>query len=228
MRQKRALRLLPARRSASCAVVQVEGTYRWQSRSLPHPIPAVRGAAAGSDSVPNAAPGRRTGGWRSGAVCLTRAAAMRSLRISCGRVCACVKSKPVVVQWAIAAASAATTSPRRLSGLWPTGTLTRQHRVVSLRPITRRPAERRCQHLVLSVAHTSGSSRSASPPTDDGAPALRELISPATPSSSSACAKGVNISAERLEPIDGGRIWLGQEALELAESISWVVCLRRC
>jgi len=68
---------------------------------------------------------------------------------------------------------------------------------------------------VLSRGAHSGVFSIGQPPSDDERQALRDLIFTSYAEFKQRVCEGRDISAERLELIAGGRIWLGQEALEL-------------
>ena len=218
---KRALRLLPARRQRKLvAVVQVEGTITGgSSRSLPIPIPLFGGQQAGSDSVAQALR-QVERNRRVAAVVLyvnSRGGDAFASDLIWREVLRVRKSKPVVVAMGDAAASGGyyIAAPASAIVAQP-GTLTGSIGVVSLRPITAGLLERAgVNTVVLSRGAHSGVFSIGQPPSDDERQALRDLIFTSYAEFKQRVCEGRDISAERLELIAGGRIWLGQEALEL-------------
>ncbi len=218
---KRALRLLPARRQRKLvAVVQVEGTITGgSSRSLPIPIPLFGGQQAGSDSVAQALR-QVERNRRVAAVVLyvnSRGGDAFASDLIWREVLRVRKSKPVVVAMGDAAASGGyyIAAPASAIVAQP-GTLTGSIGVISLRPITAGLLERAgVNTVVLSRGAHSGLFSISQPPSDDERQALRDLIFTSYAEFKQRVCAGRDISAERLEPIAGGRIWLGQEALEL-------------
>ncbi|MEO7908881.1 MAG: S49 family peptidase, partial [Roseiflexaceae bacterium] len=69
--------------------------------------------------------------------------------------------------------------------------------------------------VVLSRGAHSGVFSISQPPSNDERQALRDLIFTSYAEFKQRVCEGRDISEERLEPIAGGRVWLGQEALEL-------------
>jgi protease-4 len=218
---KRALRLLPARRLRKLvAVVQVEGTITGgRSHTLPIPIPLFGGQQAGSDSVAQALR-QVERNRRVAAVVLyvnSRGGDAFASDLMWREVLRLRKSKPVVVAMGDAAASGGyyIAAPASAIVAQP-GTLTGSIGVVSLRPITAGLLERAgVNTVVLSRGAHSGVFSIGQPPTDDERQALRDLIFTSYAEFKQRVCEGRDLSAERLEPIAGGRIWLGQEALEL-------------
>lgn len=218
---KRALRLLPARRQRKLvAVVQVEGTITGgSSRSLPIPIPLFGGQQAGADSVAQALR-QVERNRRVAAVVLyvnSRGGDAFASDLMWREVLRVRKRKPVVVAMGDAAASGGyyIAAPASAIVAQP-GTLTGSIGVVSLRPITAGLLERAgVNTVVLSRGAHSGVFSISQPPSDDERQALRDLIFTSYAEFKQRVCEGRDISAERLEPIAGGRVWLGQEALEL-------------
>jgi protease-4 len=218
---KRALQLLPARRQRKLvAVVQVEGTITGgSSRSLPIPIPLLGGQQAGADSVAQALR-QVERNRRVAAVVLyvnSRGGDAFASDLMWREVLRLRKSKPVVVAMGDAAASGGyyIAAPASAIVAQP-GTLTGSIGVVSLRPITAGLLERAgVNTVVLSRGAHSGVFSIGQPPSDDERQALRDLIFTSYAEFKQRVCEGREISAERLEPLAGGRVWLGQEALEL-------------
>ena len=218
---KRALRLLPARRQRKLvAVVQVEGTITGgNSRNLPIPIPLFGGQQAGADSVAQALR-QVERNRRVAAVVLyvnSRGGDAFASDLIWREVLRVRKSKPVVVAMGDAAASGGyyIAAPASAIVAQP-GTLTGSIGVVSLRPITAGLLERAAINtVVLSRGAHSGVFSISQPPSDDERQALRDLIFTSYAEFKQRVCEGRDMSEERLDPIAGGRVWLGQEALEL-------------
>jgi protease-4 len=218
---KRALRLLTARRQRKLvAVVQVEGTITGgSSRSLPIPIPLFGGQQAGAESVAQALR-QAERNRRVAAVVLyvnSRGGDAFASDLMWREVLRLRKNKPVVVAMGDAAASGGyyIAAPASAIVAQP-ATLTGSIGVVSLRPITAGLLERAgVNTVVLSRGAHSGVFSIGQPPSDDERQALRELIATSYAEFKQRVCEGRDMSADRLEPIAGGRVWLGQEALEL-------------
>src|SRR5215213_10249482 len=218
---RRALRLLPARwQRQLVAVVQVEGTITGgTSRNLPIPIPLFGGQQAGADSVAQALR-QVERNRRVAAVVLyvnSRGGDAFASDLMWREVLRLRKSKPVVVAMGDAAASGGyyIAAPASSIVAQP-GTLTGSIGVVSLRPITAGLLERAgVNTVVLSRGAHSGVFSISQPPSDDERQALRDLIFTSYAEFKQRVCEGRAISAEQLEPIAGGRVWLGQEALDL-------------
>jgi protease-4 len=218
---KRALRLLPARRQRKMvAVVQVEGTITGgSSRTLPIPIPLFGGQQAGADSVAQALR-QVERNRRVAAVVLyvnSRGGDAFASDLMWREVLRLRKSKPVVVAMGDAAASGGYYIAAPASAIVAqAGTLTGSIGVVSLRPITAGLLDRAgVNTVVLSRGAHSGVFSISQPPSDDERQALRDLIFTSYAEFKQRVREGRDISEEQLEPIAGGRVWLGQEALEL-------------
>jgi protease IV len=218
---KRALRLLPARRQRKLvAVVRVEGTIiGGDSRSLPIPIPLFGGQQAGANSVAQALRQAERSQHVAAVVLYvnSRGGDAFASDLMWREVQRVRKNKPVVVAMGDAAASGGyyIAAPASAIVAQP-GTLTGSIGVVSLRPITAGLLERAgVNTVVLSRGAHSGVFSISQPPSDDERQALRDLIFASYAEFQQRVCEGRAISAERLEPIAGGRVWLGQEALEL-------------
>jgi protease-4 len=126
-------------------------------------------------------------------------------------------SKPVVVAMGDAAASGGyyIAAPASAIVAQP-GTLTGSIGVVSLRPIAAGLLERAgVNTVVLSRGAHSGLLSISQPPSEDERQALRDLIFTSYEDFKLRVREGRNMAAEQLEPIAGGRVWMGQEALDL-------------
>jgi protease IV len=218
---KRALRLLPARRQRKLvAVVPVEGTIAsGRSRNLPIPIPLLGGQQAGSDSVAQALR-QAERNRRVAAVVLyinSRGGDAFASDLMWREVLRVRQSKPVVVAMGDAAASGGyyIAAPASAIVAQP-GTLTGSIGVISLRPIAAGLLERAgVNTVVLSRGAHSGVFSISQPPSEEERLALRDLIFTSYAEFKQRVRDGRGLSEERLEPIAGGRVWLGQEALEL-------------
>jgi protease-4 len=218
---KRALRLLPARRQRRLvAVVPVEGTIAsGRSRSLPIPIPLLGGQQAGSDSVAQALR-QAERNRRVAAVVLyvnSRGGDAFASDLMWREVLRVRQGKPVVVAMGDAAASGGyyIAAPASAIVAQP-GTLTGSIGVISLRPIAAGLLDRAgVNTVVLSRGAHSGVFSISQPPSEDERLALRDLIFTSYAEFKQRVREGRGLTEERLEPIAGGRVWLGQEALEL-------------
>jgi protease-4 len=218
---KRALRLPPARRRRRLvAVVPVEGTITTgSSRSLPLPIPLVGGQQAGASSVAQALR-QVERNRRVAAVVLyvnSRGGDAFASDLIWREVLRVRRSKPVVVAMGDAAASGGyyIAAPASAIVAQP-GTLTGSIGVVSLRPIAAGLLDRAgVNTVVLSRGAHSGMLSIIQPPSDGERQALRDLIAVSYGDFKLRVREGRAIDEERLDPIAGGRVWLGQEALGL-------------
>jgi protease-4 len=96
------------------------------------------------------------------------------------------------------------------------GTITGSIGVVLLRPIIAGLFERAGINTVaLSRGAHSGVLSITEPPTDDERQALRSLVFDSYAEFKRRVRDGRTLAEEQLEPIAGGRVWLGHEALEL-------------
>jgi protease-4 len=218
---RRALRLPPARwQRRLVAVVSVEGTITsGRSRSLPLPIPLLGGQQAGADSVAQALR-QVERNRRVGAVVLyinSRGGDAFASDLIWREVLRVRTSKPVVVAMGDAAASGGyyIAAPASAIVAQP-GTLTGSIGVVSLRPIAAGLLERAgVNTVILSRGAHSGLLSISQPPSEDERQALRDLIFTSYEDFKLRVREGRNMAAEQLEPIAGGRVWMGQEALDL-------------
>jgi protease-4 len=217
----KALQLTPARYHRKLVgVVSVEGVIATgNSRSLPVPLPLIGGKQAGADSVAQAL--RQAERSR-------RIAAINIYVNSPGgdafasdliwrEVLRVSDKKPVVVAMGDAAASGGyyVAAPASAIVAQP-GTITGSIGVVLLRPIAAGLFERAgINPVTLSRGAHSGILSIAEPPTDDERQALRDLLFDSYTEFKRRVRQGRELAEEQLEPIAGGRVWLGQEALEL-------------
>jgi protease-4 len=126
------------------------------------------------------------------------------------------RKKPLVVAMGDAAASGGyyLAAPASAIVAQP-GTLTGSIGVVLLRPVTAGLFERAgVNTVVLSRGAHSGVLSITHAPTESERQALRELIFSSYAEFKQRVREGRALTEEQLEPIAGGRVWLGQEALE--------------
>ena len=218
---KRSLRLQPARYSPKIvAVVSVEGTITTgSSHNLPVPIPLLGGQQAGSDSVAQALRAAERNP-RVAAVVLhvnSRGGDSFASDLIWREVLRVRAKKPVVVAMGDAAASGGyyVAAPASAIVAQP-GTLTGSIGVLSLRPILAGLLEQAgVNNVVLSRGANSGLLSISGPPTEAERQALRAQIFTIYADFKRRVCESRNLTEERLEPIAGGRVWLGQEALDL-------------
>jgi protease-4 len=218
---RRALRLQPARYHRKLvALVTVEGTIATgSSRSLPVPLPLLGGQQAGADSVAQAlrAAERNT---RAAAVVLyvnSRGGDAFASDLMWREVLRVRRKKPVVVAMGDVAASGGyyLAAPASAIVAQP-GTLTGSIGVVSLRPILAGLLERAgVNTVVLSRGANSGLFSISETPSEAERQALRDLIFTSYAEFKQRVREGRGLAEQQLEPIAGGRVWLGQEAVEL-------------
>jgi len=218
---QRALRLERARYFRKfVAVVSVEGTITTgSSHNLPVPIPLLGGQQAGSDSVAQALRAVERNP-RVAAVVLyvnSRGGDAFASDLMWREVLRVRVKKPLVVAMGDAAASGGyyLAAPASAIVAQP-GTLTGSIGVVSLRPILAGLLEQAgVNNVVLSRGANSGLFSISAPPTEAERAALRDLIFTSYADFKRRVCEGRSLTEERLEPIAGGRVWLGQEALDL-------------
>jgi len=218
---KRALRLQPARYFRKIvAVVSVEGTITTgSSHNLPVPIPLLGGQQAGSDSVAQALRAAERNP-RVAAVVLhvnSRGGDSFASDLIWREVLRVRAKKPVVVAMGDAAASGGyyVAAPASAIVAQP-GTLTGSIGVLSLRPILAGLLEQAgVNNVVLSRGANSGLLSISGPPTETERQALRAQIFTIYDDFKRRVCESRNLTEERLEPIAGGRVWLGQEAVDL-------------
>jgi protease-4 len=217
----RALRVQPAHYYRKLvAVVSVEGTITTgSSHNVPVPIPLLGGQQAGSDSVAQALRSVERNP-RVAAVVLhvdSRGGDAFASDLMWREVLRVRAKKPVVVAMGDVAASGGyyLAAPASAIVAQP-GTLTGSIGVISLRPILAGLLEQiGVNNVVLSRGANSGLFSISAPPTEAERQALRDLIFTSYADFKRRVCEGRNLTEERLEPIAGGRVWLGQEALDL-------------
>src|SRR5262249_50316976 len=127
------------------------------------------------------------------------------------------RKKPVVVAMGDTAASGGyyIAAPASAIVAQP-GTVTGSIGVVLLRPIAGGLFERAgINTVVLSRGARSGVLSILDPPSEDERAALRDLIFTSYAEFKQRVREGRTLPEEQLDPIAGGRVWLGQEALSL-------------
>ncbi|MBK9713165.1 MAG: signal peptide peptidase SppA [Kouleothrix sp.] len=218
---QKALRLQPARRHRKLvAVVPVEGTIATGgSRTLPAPIPLIGGQQAGSDSVAQALR-QVERNRRVSAVVLyvnSRGGDAFASDLIWREVLRVRRSKPVVVAMGDVAASGGyyIAAPASEIVAQP-GTLTGSIGVVSLRPIVSGLLDRAgVNTVVLSRGAHSGLLSIVQAPSEGERQSLRDLIFASYHDFLRRVREGRDMTEQQLEPIAGGRVWTGSEALEL-------------
>ncbi len=217
----RALRLLPVQRYKQVvAVIPIEGTIvDGPSRNMPLPLPLFGGTMAGAESIAQALR-KAERNRRIGAVILyvnsPGGSAFASDQIW-REVVRVGRKKPVVVAMGDAAASGGyyVAAPAAAIIAQP-GTLTGSIGVFVLRPILEGLLERVGVHTVaLSRGANSGFLNSSAAPTDAERQALRDLVFTSYAEFKARVREGRSLSEEHLEPIAGGRVWVGREAMDL-------------
>ncbi|MEM8534806.1 MAG: S49 family peptidase [Chloroflexota bacterium] len=200
-------------------VVTVEGAImRGASRELPVPLPLLGGQQAGSDTIiqaiRQAERNRRIaaiilyvnspGGDAFASDLIWREA----LRLQ--------QKKPVVVVMGDAAASGGYyIAAPAASIIAQPGTITGSIGVVSLRPVAAGLLEQAgINTVVLSRGANSGLLSIGSEPTESERLALRTQMFSTYSDFKQRVVEGRGIDEEQLEPIAGGRVWTGAEALE--------------
>ena len=217
----RALRLQPTRHQRRMvAVVPVEGTIMaGQSRTLPIPIPLIGVQQAGAESISQALR-QAERNRRVAAVVLyinSRGGDAFASDLIWREVLRVRQTKPVVVAMGDVAASGGyyIAAPAAAIVAQP-GTLTGSIGVVLLRPILAGMLERAgINTVVLSRGAHSGLLSINQPPTESERLALRELIFSIYADFKQRVCEGRGLAEDQLEPIAGGRVWMGEEALRL-------------
>jgi protease-4 len=218
---RRALRLqYHAFQQRYVAVLSVEGAISaGASRSLPLPVPLIGGQSAGSDSV-IAALRRIERSPRVAALVLhvdSPGGDAFASDLIWRDVLRVQRRKPVVVAMGNVAASGGyyISAPANAIVAQP-GTLTGSIGVISLRPVAATLLERaRINTVVLSRGARTGLLSASLPPTDDERAALRATIFGLYEDFKRVVREGRGMPEERLEPIAGGRVWIGADAKEL-------------
>lgn len=218
---RRALRLQPAPfHRKLIGVVAVEGTIATgNSRNLPLPIPLLGGQQAGADSISQALRQAERNRRIAAVVLYVNSPGGDAFAsdLIWREVLRLGKKKPVVVAMGDAAASGGyyIAAPAAAIVAQP-GSLTGSIGVVLLRPIAAGLLERAgINTVVLSRGAHSGLLSITHPPSEEEREALRDLIFTSYAEFKQRVREGREIADGQLEPIAGGRVWLGQEALGL-------------
>lgn len=200
-------------------VVTVEGAIiRGASRDLPVPLPLLGGQQAGSDTIIQAIRQAERNRRISAVILYVNSPGgdafasdliwREALRLQ--------QKKPVVVVMGDAAASGGYyIAAPAASIIAQSGTITGSIGVVSLRPVTADLLERAgINTVVLSRGANSGLLSIGSEPTESERLALRTQMFSTYSDFKQRVVEGRGIDEEQLEPIAGGRVWTGAEALE--------------
>lgn len=201
-------------------VVQMQGSIvAGASRVLPLPLPLIGGAQAGADSISQALR-QAERSKRVAAVVLyvdSPGGDAFASDLIWREVLRLRQRKPVVVMMGNAAASGGyyVAAPASFILAQP-GTLTGSIGVVSLRPVLAGLLDRAgINTVVLSKGDNTGLLSLSNAPSDSERQALRRQIQSFYTVFKGRVRDGRGIDEATLEPIAGGRVWLGQEALEL-------------
>jgi protease-4 len=218
---RRALRLTPAHHHRKqIGVVAVEGVIATgSSRSLPIPLPLIGGQQAGADSVGQALRQAERNRKVAAVILYVNSPGGDAFAsdLMWREVLRVRRKKPVVVAMGDAAASGGyyIAAPASAIVAQP-GSLTGSIGVILLRPIAAGLFERAgINTVVLSRGAHSGVLSITEPPTEGERLALRDLIFTSYAEFKQRVCEGRALTEEKLEPIAGGRIWLGQEAQQL-------------
>lgn len=216
----RALRLpLIRRHRQMIAVVSIEGTIApGHSRNLPLPIPLLGGSQAGAESIIQALRQAEQTRRAAGVVLYVNSPGGDVLAsdVIWREVQRLGQKKPVVVAMGDVAASGGyyVAAPASAIVAQP-GTLTGSIGVFSLRPVVAGLLERaEINTVVLSRGAHSGLLSISQPPTDAERAAQHAVVFHYYAEFKQRVVAGRNISSDQLEPIAGGRVWLGNEAAE--------------
>ena len=218
---RKVLRLPPARRPRGLvAVVPVEGAIvAGHSRSLPLPIPLLGGAQAGAASVAQALRQVERNRRVAAVVLYVNSPGGDAFAsdLIWREVLRVRRQKPVVVAMGDVAASGGyyVAAPASAIVAQP-GTLTGSIGVVSLRPIASGLLERAgVNTVVISRGARSGLLSIVEPPSEDERQAWRDLIFTSYHDFQRRVREGRDMTEQQLDPIAGGRVWMGAEALGL-------------
>ena len=218
---RKVLRLPPARRPRGLvAVVPVEGAIvAGHSRSLPLPIPLLGGAQAGAASVAQALRQVERNRRVAAVVLYVNSPGGDAFAsdLIWREVLRVRRQKPVVVAMGDVAASGGyyIAAPASAIVAQP-GTLTGSIGVVSLRPIASGLLERAgVNTVVISRGARSGLLSIVEPPSEDERQAWRDLIFTSYHDFQRRVREGRDMTEQQLDPIAGGRVWMGAEALGL-------------
>jgi protease-4 len=199
-------------------VVQVEGTIAaGPSRSLPLPIPLLGGRTAGADSVVQALRQAERNRRIAGVVLYVNSpggGVFPSDQIW-REVQRLQRTKPVVVAMGDAAASGGyyVSAPAAAIVAQP-GTVTGSIGVFIVRPVLEEALERvGVNTVVLARGANSSFLDTSTTPNEREREALRDMVFTYYEDFKARVREGRRLAEEQLEPVAGGRVWLGQEAL---------------
>jgi protease-4 len=201
-------------------VVPIEGTITsGGSRTLPVPLPLFGGQQAGSDSVAQALRQAERNPRIAAVVVYVNSGGGDAFAsdLMWREVLRVRQKKPVVVVMGDVAASGGyyLAAPASLIIAQP-GTVTGSIGVVTLRPIVGGLLERAgINTVVLSRGAHSGLLSISRPPTEEERQAVRRSIFSTYEEFKRRVREGRGLSDDQLEPIAGGRVWLGAEAQNL-------------
>jgi protease-4 len=215
------LRILPRKfRSKLVGVVTVEGTImEGKSRNVPLPIPMFGGQQAGSESVIQALRTAEKNPRLAALVVYVDSPGGDAFAsdLMWREVYRIRQKLPVVVAMGDAAASGGYYIAAAASGIVAQPmTLTGSIGVVMLRPIIAGMLEK----LDVNVERIRRGERSgllsiSNPPSEEERKALRNIMFSTYDQFKQRVIEGRKLSEEQLEPIAGGRVWLGNTAKEL-------------
>ncbi|MEN9939149.1 MAG: hypothetical protein RLZZ387_5728 [Chloroflexota bacterium] len=201
-------------------VVAVEGTIAsGSSRNLPIPLPLFGGRTAGAESVVQALRQAERSARVAAVIIYVNSpgGGVFASDLMWREVLRIRQKKPVVVAMGDAAASGGyyISAPASSIVAQP-GTVTGSIGVFMLRPVLEDALERAgVNTVVLSRGANSGFLDVSCAPTEGERAAVREMVFGFYEDFKRRVREGRNMPEERLEPIAGGRVWLGEEALGL-------------
>ncbi len=199
------------------AVVSITGAITTgESRTMPLPLPVIGGRMAGSDSVARALRKVERNPRVAGLVLHIDSPGGDAFAsdLIWREVLRVRRQKPVVVSMGNVAASGGYYVAACANAIFAhPGTLTGSIGVYSLRPDAG-PLLRRAgvNTVVLSRGARTGLLDGTQPLTDDDRAVLRETVSTSYAAFKQRVRDGRSLSEEQLEPVAGGRVWMGQEA----------------
>jgi protease IV len=216
---QRVLRVPLARvRRDLVGLVTVEGTIAsGRSRSVPVPLPLVGGRVAGAESVVQALR-QAERARRIKAVVLyvnSPGGGVLASDLMWREVLRLRQKKPVVVAMGDAAASGGyyLSAPAQAIVAQP-GTVTGSIGVFMLRPVLQGALEQLgVNTLVVGRGANSSFLDTSIPPTETEREAVRAMVFGYYEDFKARVRSGRNLQEEQLEPVAGGRVWLGEEAL---------------
>lgn len=199
-------------------LIRVEGTItRGASRSVPLPIPLIGGTAAGAESFAQAARQAERDDRIAAVVVYVNSPGGDVLAsdLMWRELLRLRRRKPVVVAMGNAAASGGYYLATHASAIVAQpATVTGSIGVFVLRPVLAGLLERTGVHTtVVSHGANSGLMGGTGPLSEGERSALRELVLGLYDDFTQRVREGRGMTAEQLDPIAGGRVWLGEEAI---------------